>query len=84
MCMKVIWGPRRKRLCGWALSFLTAAVLLSEPVQSLSALPDEIRLTEGYDAHVALSPLASASLEAEQAALVSHDQTLGEVTIAGR
>ena len=82
--MKVIWGPRRKRLCGWALSFLTAAVLLSEPVQSLSALPDEIRLTEGYDAHVALSPLASASLEAEQAALVSHDQTLGEVTIAGR
>ena len=59
-------------------------MLLSEPVQSLSALPDEIRLTEGYDAHVALSPLASASLEAEQAALVSHDQTLGEVTIAGR
>ena len=82
--MKVFWGQRRKRLCGWVLSFLTAAVLLSEPVQSLGALPDEIRLTEGYDAHVALSPLASASLEAEQAALVSQDQTLGEVTIAGR
>lgn len=82
--MKVNWEPRSKRLCGWALSFMTAAVLLSEPVQSLGALPDEIRLTAGYEAHMALSPLASAAFPTEQAASVSHDQALGEVTISGQ
>ena len=84
MRMKMIWGPRRKRLCGWLLSLLTAAVLWSDPVRSLGALPDEIRLTEGNEARVALSPLASAELASDQAVLLSQDETLGEVTIAAQ
>jgi len=67
---------QRRHMTGWLLSALAALVLTSQPVRSLSALPDSIRLTRGYSTSIALPSLLEADLSGEAAVLSNLDETL--------
>ncbi len=66
----------RRRLTGWMLSALTTLLLTSQPVRSLTELPDSIHLTRGYSTSLTLSALLDADIDGSAAALSSMDETL--------
>ncbi len=77
----------RRRLQGWTLSALTALLLTSQPVRTLTELPDSIHLTRGYSTSLTLSALLEADIDGSAAALSSLDETLlrpGALTLSAQ